>query len=272
MATDRQEKAVYSVGELAKKVGVSVRTLQYYDRTGLLKASLSEGGRRTYTREDVLRLQQILFLKTFGFSLEEIQKNVLKSPSASSLEKTFTGQRRVLGAQIENLQQIIRLLDTLLFEIKKGREIDFDQLMTIMYMMRQGSPYAFVLSYFSSEQLKDTLERFQKPDRQGKNQEFVELSQSLFADLNTLYRSGADPSGPEGQELAGRWWDMVTCFTQGDPELLKTLISAGSDIQDWPEESREFRGAVEHFLSAALSLYLSEHQIDLSKGEAEQNE
>ena len=53
-----------TVGEVAKKMGVTVRTLQYYDREGLFSPSAeSEGGRRLYTDKDVVKLHQILSLK-----------------------------------------------------------------------------------------------------------------------------------------------------------------------------------------------------------------
>lgn len=53
-----------TVGEIAKKMNVTVRTLQHYDREGLFSPSaVSEGGRRLYTNKDILRLHQILSLK-----------------------------------------------------------------------------------------------------------------------------------------------------------------------------------------------------------------
>lgn len=53
-----------TVGELAKKMGVTIRTLQYYDKEGLLSPSAeSEGGRRLYTDKDLVLLHQILSLK-----------------------------------------------------------------------------------------------------------------------------------------------------------------------------------------------------------------
>ena len=58
-----------TVGEVAKKMNVSVRTLQYYDKEGLLVPSAeSEGGRRLYTDKDMIQLHQILSLKHLGFS------------------------------------------------------------------------------------------------------------------------------------------------------------------------------------------------------------
>ena len=53
-----------TVGQAAKKMGVTVRTLQYYDREGLLPPSgESEGGRRLYTDKDLIKLHQILSMK-----------------------------------------------------------------------------------------------------------------------------------------------------------------------------------------------------------------
>lgn len=63
-----------TIGEVAKKMNVTVRTLQYYDREGLLSPSaISEGGRRLYTDKDIVTLHQILSLKHLGFTLNDIK-------------------------------------------------------------------------------------------------------------------------------------------------------------------------------------------------------
>ena len=63
-----------TVGEAAKKMGVTVRTLQYYDKQGVLPPSAeTEGGRRLYTDKDMIKLHQILSMKHLGFSLDDIK-------------------------------------------------------------------------------------------------------------------------------------------------------------------------------------------------------
>lgn len=58
-----------TVGEVAKRMGVTVRALQHYDREGILAPSaVSDGGRRLYTDKDIVKLHQILSLKRLGFS------------------------------------------------------------------------------------------------------------------------------------------------------------------------------------------------------------
>lgn len=72
-----EEERHFSIGELAQLCGITVRTLQYYDRCGLLQASFTEGGRRVYSRNNLFNLQQILFLKTLGFSLDQIKGQIM---------------------------------------------------------------------------------------------------------------------------------------------------------------------------------------------------
>jgi len=63
----------YSVKQLAKLAGVSVRTLHLYDQLGLLKPSIrTENRYRRYGETELLRLQQILFYKVLDFPLKEI--------------------------------------------------------------------------------------------------------------------------------------------------------------------------------------------------------
>src|SRR3954469_18916720 len=74
------------VGELAKRTGLTVRTLHHYDEIGLLRPSLrTETGHRLYTAADVARLQQVLSLRQLGFALEEVQA-CLDRPGFSPLE------------------------------------------------------------------------------------------------------------------------------------------------------------------------------------------
>jgi DNA-binding transcriptional MerR regulator len=262
-----QSAVQYSIGELAAKAEVSVRTLQYYDKKGLLKATFSDSGRRMYTRDDIFRLQQILFLKSFGFSLEEIKDKIFKFESASDLEEIFAEQQKILSGEIEKLNQITKMLDTVIFEIHIGKDVSIEKLVTIMYLMKQGNPYAFVLNYFGSEQLNSLAKRFESPDAKGKGQVFADNAKDVFENLRMLYQNGADPADADGQALAKRWWDMIMDFTEGDPEFLKTLVSAGMDIESWPDDMKDLQEAIGHFLGNALTIYLEGKNISLSETE-----
>ena len=65
----------YSVKQMAEMSGVSVRTLHFYDETGLLKPAFCRAnGYRVYEEAQVLTLQQILFYRELGFELKQIKQ------------------------------------------------------------------------------------------------------------------------------------------------------------------------------------------------------
>src|SRR5438067_4989065 len=71
----------YRTGQFARRASVTLRTLRYYDRVGLLRPRQhTESGYRLYTDEDLVQLQQILGLKFLGFSLQEIQACLQAGP------------------------------------------------------------------------------------------------------------------------------------------------------------------------------------------------
>ena len=92
-----------TVGEVAKKMGVTVRTLQYYDREGRCSPSAeSAGGRRLYTDKDRIKLHQILSMKPLGFSLDDIQNRLvsLDTPAevADALAEQAASIRQKMGS------------------------------------------------------------------------------------------------------------------------------------------------------------------------------
>src|SRR5262249_28935324 len=98
------------VGELARRTGLTVRTLHHYDAIGLLKPSLhTEAGYRLYTAGDIARLQQVLSLRQLGFSLEEV-RDCLDRPGFSPLEVIGLHLARLRG-EIELQQKLCERLE-----------------------------------------------------------------------------------------------------------------------------------------------------------------
>lgn len=95
----------YTTGEIAKLCGVTVRTVQFYDKEGLLKPDgTSEGGRRLYGEGSVKTLQIICAYKSLGFSLAEIKRVISeKDEGAKSLLLLLEDKERELGAELEEL-------------------------------------------------------------------------------------------------------------------------------------------------------------------------
>ena len=63
---------MYTIGQVAKKLGIECTTLRYYEKEGLLSFHREPGGIRFFDDEDLERLENILFLKGAGMSVKEI--------------------------------------------------------------------------------------------------------------------------------------------------------------------------------------------------------
>ena len=101
------------IKEFAEQIGVSVRTLHYYDEIGLLKPSEvdAQNGYRFYDERSLERMQEILFYRELDFSLKTIAQ-ILSSPDYDK-QQALTRQRKLLLAKKERLEQLINALDGL---------------------------------------------------------------------------------------------------------------------------------------------------------------
>jgi len=80
------EKEGLKIGELAKRTGMTVRALHHYHHIGLLTPSeFTDSNHRIYTKEDILKLQQIIFLKELGLRLEDV-KDIIERPNHNPAE------------------------------------------------------------------------------------------------------------------------------------------------------------------------------------------
>ncbi|MGO0882032.1 MerR family transcriptional regulator [Clostridioides difficile] len=105
----------YTVQKLSKIAGISTRTLRYYDEIELLKPlKINSSGYRIYGQNEVNKLQQILFYRELGISLENI-KNIINSPTFDSLSalkehhNKLLAKRKQIDLLIENVTKTIAL-------------------------------------------------------------------------------------------------------------------------------------------------------------------
>ena len=112
----------YTVKQMATVSGVSVRALHHYDEIGLLKpASLGANGYRYYGRDELLRLQQILFHRELGMSLERI-KALLDDPKFDRLA-ALTAHRGKLSAEAARFGQLIVTIDRTIAQLNGDKDM-----------------------------------------------------------------------------------------------------------------------------------------------------
>lgn len=200
------------VGELAKRTGISVRTLHHYDEIGLVSPShRTESGHRLYGREEVVRLQQVLSLKQLGFPLEEI--------GALLARRDFDAQQLVrnhvdrLRRQIAAQQELCARLEAVAAHYESASADEFIQAIEVMTMFDK---------YYTKEQL-DTLATRRDALGDDKLREVQEEWPRLIASVREEMQRGTDPKDPKVQALAKRWMELVQAFTGGDPSIAQSL-------------------------------------------------
>ena len=190
-----------TVNEVSKLTGVSIRTLQYYDKIGLLKpAEYTESGYRLYDDAALEKLQQILLFRELEFPLKDIKDIV----SRSDFDKT-----KALEQQIE------------LLELKKEH---IENLLTMCkYLKKRGVRYLNFTAFDSSKIDEYSKKAKEQWGQTPEYKEFAEKSKNwtkeyetglmndfmkLFEEFGTMKKM--DPSAEEVQAQVKKVQDFIT--------------------------------------------------------------
>lgn len=203
------------VGELAKRTGLSVRTLHYYDEIGLLPPSRHTGSRhRLYGVPELLRLQQIKSMRQLGFSLEEI-RGLLRQPAFSPHGVLELHVQR-LREQIEARQRLCGLLETLAASFSSRAAVTADELILAIEGITKME------RYYTPEQIREIKERGAKLGEAHIREVEAEWPR-LIAQVREEMAKGTDPGSDRVRALAKRWGELVREFTGGNPGIEQAL-------------------------------------------------
>jgi DNA-binding transcriptional MerR regulator len=194
------------VGELAKRTGLTVRTLHHYDAIGLLRPSArSEAGYRLYDRGDVERLYRIQALRRLDLPLSEVA--VLLEGDARDLQSVIDEQVTALEQQIERAAALRNRLNDLRTLLRGQEQPALNEWLTTLEMM------AIYDRYFTPEEYA----RMQKGSR-----EMRELN-AIVAAVRDLMERGVAPDAPEAVVLAEPWLRLSLEHMGGDPRMMLKL-------------------------------------------------
>lgn len=201
---NRMEGYMKTVHEVSRIVGVSIRTLHYYDEIGLLRPTqVTEVGYRLYDDSIFEKLEQILFLKELGFSLKEI-KNIMEN-SEYNKEELLIKQRKILILQKERLEKLIHMIDD---RLEGGKAMNFEA--------------------FDMKQIEETKKKYhdEVQERWGNTDAYKECEEKtnkyskeewskVITDGAAIFAAfaahrGEDVSKPEVQALVKLWQDHIT--------------------------------------------------------------
>ena len=206
----------YTINKLAKLAGISTRTLRYYDELGLLSpARVSSNGYRIYGQKEIDRLQQILFYRELGVSLEEI-RNILASKDFDGLTaleshlSALLARREQLDLLVANVRKTIK---TMKGEIKMSDQEKFEGFLQKLVDDNEQQYGEEIREKYGEESVSRSNAKVLNMSKQ----QYMEL-EKLTADLNETLKAAYEQGDPAGElarracELHKRW----LCFYWSD--------------------------------------------------------
>lgn len=208
----------YTVQKLGQLAGISTRTLRYYDELGLLKpARINSSGYRIYGQPEVDRLQQILFYRELGLSLENI-KEILNAPSFDGTTALRAHREKLMEKRQQLEQLIVNVEKTIAANEGRIKMSDREKFAGFKkkliedneknYGKEVREKYGDKIVSKSNEKLKNMT--------QEEYDEITRLGQEVLDTLHTAMQTG-DPAGEPAQKAADlhrQWlsfyWDAYT--------------------------------------------------------------
>ena len=203
----------YTVQKLGKLAGVSTRTLRYYDEIGILKpARINASGYRIYGQKEVDRLQQILFYKELGVSLDRIRE-IVTSPSfdgAKALRehhKKLLEKREQLDLLIANVEKTIALTEGRISMTDKEKFEGFKQRLLDDNEKKYGRE---VREKYGEDAVEKSYNKIKNMTKEEYD-ELTKLSGEMTKTLGEAFKTG-DPAGDLAQRAADLHKQWLTFY------------------------------------------------------------
>jgi DNA-binding transcriptional MerR regulator len=189
----------YTVKQLAKMAGISVRTLHLYDKMKLLHPALrTRAGYRMYSETELLRLQQILFYKELDFSLKDIGL-ILDEPGFDII-KALEGHKKALSLKKARINTLLKTIDNTLHNLKNKTIMNADELYDGLSPQQAAAYRKEAIETYGNEvveRAENHLKKLTKADMQG----LITRQKDIAGAIYQL--QDKDPESLQVQELIG---------------------------------------------------------------------
>lgn len=216
------EQEYMKIGDLAKMVGVSVRTLHHYHQIGLLiPGYMTEGGHRLYDEEDLKKLYHIIALKDFGFSLEEI-RDLMHSVSVNPLF-LIDLQLKKATKMLQWQQKLCDSLKEVQTMLRAQKSPSVSDLVEIVVMMQMNTRF-----YLTDEQIAQIKEVYRSipPEEE---RDLKEGWRSFISRLEKCRSNKLPVEDPEVKALTDYWQRFVKTVTGNDPDIIDAAYTFHAD-------------------------------------------
>ncbi len=200
-----------TVGEVADRLGITVRSIQYYDQQGVLSPSAKgPQNQRLYTQEDVLRLQEVACLKYAGLSLSQIRDIMADSGTSGTpdevaglFEDAVFETEKGFSALLRRHETLRSLVNALKEASRAGRDPDWAALARTIESKRDEGRFFWRLSCLYEDEGADEENGLKAvPGQAEEDHELLAEWHSVMADCVSLLRSREPIDSPRSRSVA----------------------------------------------------------------------
>jgi DNA-binding transcriptional MerR regulator len=203
----------YTVQKLGQMAGVSSRTLRYYDELGILKpARINSSGYRIYGQAEVDRLQQILFYRELGVSLDSI-KEIINSSTFDCVQALRDHREKLLEKRVQ-LESLIANVDKTLASVERGitmsdqeKFVGFKQKLIDDNEKKYGQEIRAKYGDAAVNRSNDKV----KSMSQEEYKDLSRLGNEVLEILQAAFKTG-DPSSELAQKAADLHRQWLSCY------------------------------------------------------------
>jgi DNA-binding transcriptional MerR regulator len=248
----------YSVGQVAKMAGVSVRTLHHYDQIGLLEPSArTEAGYRLYVTPELLRLQQLLFFKELDMPLDEVRQ-ILDDPGFNPVA-ALEQHRQLLQRRVERLARLLETIDRTIDRLTEEDMTLTDEDLYEGFTTEQIERYKRQAREMYDPALVEESERRVKRMSRAQWQAVGTEGEAVTTALAAL--ADREPGDAEVQALVARHHAWIENFYPCSAEVYRGLAQGYVEHPEFRAFYEKVRPGLAAFLSAAMVHYAG-HVLD----------
>lgn len=175
---EREMRGMYSIGQFAKKTGLTVRALRFYSEKGLLEpCSISDAGHRYYNDKSIETIQKIVTLKYLDYSLEEIEE--LLRNGEQQLIGSLMFQRQQLEKKRYQIDRVMASLDQAIEIGKRSEVIDTTVFLSVIFNLLKEDEQKDYLQNILPNDLVKRLYEFFDLNIIEVNQKYIHLANQL---------------------------------------------------------------------------------------------
>ncbi len=244
---------MFTVKELSTLAGVTPRTLHHYDAIGLLKPSrIGENGYRYYGDESVLQLQQILFYRELGLSLDDVKK--IMGRHDFDLLSALESHKAEIGKRITRLERLVRTVDDTISHLKGQKDMSTKQLFA-GFTPEEEEQYAREAEQtYDRETVRASNKKWKSYSAEQK-QKVLDEGNQIYTELITAMPSGADSA--EVQALMERWRKHMDYFWTPNLDQLLGLASVYTDDPRFKANFDQMHPDLAVFMFEAVNVYVA---------------